>query len=467
MAKELPMKRNFINISLLATLILSGCSLAPTLQVPTIEQPIKHESALHVKEKWWEVFGDETLNSLIEEALVYNDDLKLSALRILKAKQTYGLSDANLYPTLNATGSQSKQKTSAETYQHKQYEYTDYALGLSLQYEIDFWGKLSNQAESNWSLYLGSEMARQTVTNTLINDIIQAYLNLASLEERIKILNETIENYHQSYEFRSKQHQVGSINELLATQSLAQYNNANASKGILLETKTAQQSALALLLGKSPKELFEGEKPLITHLPSPIVVPNGVPSDLLENRPDIQEALMSLKSKNALIGVERSAYFPSISLTGSYGQQSESSGNLFQSTANKWGFGPTFTFPIFDFGKINTKVEMSKTDLQSALISYEQTVKKAYKEVYDALSKQELIQNRLSFNENEIKAYQKMVYITTMRFEDGAANWLEVLDSQKSLLNASLAHVTTKQTLLSSQAELFKALGGGWNETLK
>lgn len=461
------MKCNLISISLLSIIFLSGCSLAPTLQVPTLEQPTKHESALHVKEKWWEVFGDATLNSLIEEALVHNDDLKLSALRILKAKQTYGLSDTNLYPTLSATGSFSKQQTSGETYQKKENSYTEYSLGLSLQYEIDFWGKLSNQAESNWSLYLASEMARQTVTNTLINDIIQAYLNLASLEERIAILDETIENYRLSYDFRSKQFEAGSINELLATQSLAQYNNASAAKGVLLETKTAQQSALALLLGKSPKELFEGEKPLITHLPTPIIVPNGISSDLLEHRPDVQEALMNLKSKNALIGVERSAYFPSISLTGSFGQQSESSGNLFQSTANKWSFGPTFTLPIFDFGKINTKVEMSKTDLQSALISYEQTVKKAYKEVYDVLSKEGLIQNRLSFSLNEIKSYQKMLSITTTRFEDGASNWLEVLDSQKSLLNASLTRVTTQQTLLSSQAELFKALGGGWNKTIQ
>ncbi|AFL69670.1 efflux transporter outer membrane subunit [Sulfurospirillum barnesii] len=458
------MKRKYISISLLTMVILSGCSLSPTLQVPSIELPNKPLTALHVNEKWWTSFNDETLNRLIEEALTHNDDIKLSALRILKAKQMYGLSDANLYPSLNATGTQSRQKTSEETYQNKRYNYTDYSLGLSLQYEIDFWGKLSNQAESNWSLYLASKMAYQTVTNTLINDVIQAYLNLASLEERIKILDESIENYRQSYTYRSQQHQAGTINELLATQALAQYNNANASKGVLLETKTTQQSALAILLGKSPKELFDGEKPLIDHLPSPVTIPQGISSDLLENRPDIQESLMNLHSKNALIGVERSAYFPSISLTGSYGQQSESSSNLFQPTANKWGFGPTFTLPIFDFGKINTKVELSKTDLQSALISYEQTVKKAYKEVYDALSKEALIQNRLLYHEDEIKAYQKMLSITTTRFENGAANWLEVLDSQKSLLNASLNHTTTKQTLLVSQVELFKALGGGWNQ---
>jgi multidrug efflux system outer membrane protein len=461
------MKRNTLVLSLATLFILAGCSLAPELQIPETKLPVESVESLHVNKAWWKKFNDETLNALVEEALSNSDDLKLSALRILKAKQTYGLSDANLYPTLNANGAESKQKTSSETYQHKSNEYNDYSVGLSLQYEIDFWGKLSNQAESNWSLYLASEMAAATVKNTLINDVIQSYLNLASLDERIKILDVTIDNYRQSYEFRSKQQQAGSINELLATQSLAQYNNANAAKGVLVETKTAQQSALAILLGKSPKELFEKTTPFVARFPSPVIVPNGVSSDLLENRPDIKEALTNLKSKNALIGVERSAYFPSISLTGSYGQQSESSGNLFQSAANKWSFGPTFTIPIFDFGKIDTRVEMAKTDLQSSLLSYEQTVKKAYKEVYDALSKQDLIRNRLSFNENEVKAYTKMLSLTTVRFDEGIANQLEVLDAQKSLLNASLTLITTKQTLLSAQAELFKALGGGWNEDSK
>jgi len=460
------MRHNTTILSLIAILFLGGCSLSPQLNVPTIELPSKTVEALHVESSWWTKFGDAKLNALIEEALLNNDDLKLSALRILKAKQAYGLSDANLYPTLSANANATRQKTSDETFQHNRAEYSDHGLGLSLQYEIDFWGKLGNQAESNWSLYLSSEAARQTVKNTLIHDVILAYLNLASLDERIAILDKTIISYKESYEFRLKQQKSGTINELLANQALALYNNTKSAKESLMESKSAQLSALYILVGKSPKALFEEEKSLLAKLPSTISVPKGVPSSLLENRPDIKEALENLKSKNALIGVEKSAYFPSISLTGSYGQQSESLNNILQSSANKWSFGPTLSVPIFDFERIKTRVSISETDLKSSLISYEQSVKKAYKEVFDALNRQDILQSKLVFGEDEVKAYAKMLEITTKRFDRGVANQLEVLDAQKGLLSASVNLVSTKQTLLVAQAELFKALGSGWNEAM-
>ena len=446
------MRHNTTILSLIAVLFLGGCSLSPQLNVPSIETPNKSVEALHVESSWWTKFGDAKLNALIEEALLNNDDLKLSALRILKAKQAYGLSDANRYPTLSANANATRQKTSDETFSHNRSEYSDHGLGLSLQYEIDFWGKLGNQAESNWSLYLSTEAARQTVKNTLIHDVILAYLNLASLDERIAILDKTITTYKESYEFRLKQQKVGTINELLANQALAQYNNTKSAKESLMESKSAQLSALYILVGKSPKALFEEEKSLLAKLPNTLNVPKGVPSTLLENRPDIKEALENLKSKNALIGVEKSAYFPSISLTGSYGQQSESLNNILQTSANRWSFGPTLSGPIFDF--------------EPSLVSYEQSVKKGYKEVYDALNRQDILQSKLVFGEDEVKAYAKMLEITTKRFDRGVANQLEVLDAQKGLLNASVNLVTTKQSQLIAQAELFKALGGGWNETM-
>lgn len=458
------MKHKTTFLSLVAILFLTGCSLSPQLQVPNVALPTHSEESLHVKQNWWEKFGDAKLNALIEEALKNNDDLKLSALRILKAKQTYGLSESNRYPTLSANAGASRQKTSDETYQHNRAEYSDHTLGLNLQYEIDFWGKLSNQAESNWSLFLSSKLAQETIKNTLINDVILAYFNLASLDERINILDKSIISYKESYEFRLKQQKIGTINELLANQALAQYNNIKTSKSTLLESKLAQQSALYILLGKSPQALFEEEKSLLAKLPSAIKIPQGVPSSLLENRPDIKEALENLKSKNALIGVEKAAYFPSISLTGSYGQQSESLNNILLSSANKWSFGPSLNVPIFDFERIKTRVSLSKTDLKSSLITYEQSIKKAYKEVYDALNRQDILNSKLVYGVDEVRAYEKMLEITTKRFDRGVANQLEVLDAQKGLLAASVNLVSTRQSLLISQAELFKALGGGWNE---
>ncbi|AHJ12094.1 efflux transporter outer membrane subunit [Sulfurospirillum multivorans] len=459
------MTRSITLLSFVTILFLGGCSLKPELNVPQMEQPKSTQEALHVNKEWWKQFNDAKLNALVDEALLGSDDLKLSALKVLKARQTYGLNTANELPTLNANASNTRQKTSDEAYstKNKGAEYSDFAMSGTLSYEIDFWGRLSNQSESSWSLYLATQAARETVRNTLIHDVISAYFNLASLQARMRVLEQTAQAYKENYEFRSKQQKAGTISDVLANQALAQYNNAKASQNSLMESFALQKSALAILVGKSPQALFEDSK-LEATLPSALVIPQGVPSTLMENRPDIKESLENLKSKNALIGVEKAAYFPTISLTGSYGQQSDDLGNILKSSANRWSLGPSLSVPIFDFGRIKQRVSISETDLQSSLVSYEQTVKKAYKEVHDALAKENLAQSRLVFQQEELKAYQKVLDLSTKRFNQGVANQLEVLDAQKGVLSSTLSVIATQQALLTDQAELFKALGGGWNE---
>lgn len=459
------MTRSITLLSFVTILFLGGCSLKPELAVPQMEQPKSAQEALHVNKEWWKQFNDAKLNALVEEALLGSDDLKLSALKVLKARQTYGLSTANELPTLNANASNTRQKTSDEAYstKNKGAEYSDFAMSGTLSYEIDFWGRLSNQSESNWSLYLATQASRETVRNTLIHDVISAYFNLASLQARMRVLEQTAQAYKESYEFRSKQQKAGTISDVLANQALAQYNNAKASQNSLMESFALQKSALAMLVGKSPQALFE-ELKTDASLPSALAIPKGVPSSLMENRPDIKESLENLKSKNALIGVEKAAYFPTISLTGSYGQQSDDLGNILKSSANRWSLGPSLSVPIFDFGRIKQRVSISETDLQSSLVNYEQTVKKAYKEVHDALAKENLAQSRLVFQQEELKAYQKVLDLSTKRFNQGVANQLEVLDAQKGVLSSTLSVIATQQALLTDQAELFKALGGGWNE---
>ncbi|WP_263831822.1 efflux transporter outer membrane subunit [Sulfurospirillum oryzae] len=459
------MTRSLTLLSFVTILFLGGCSLKPDLNVPIVETPQSSQEALHVNKEWWKAFNDAKLNALVDEALLSSDDLKLSALKVLKARQTYGLSVDNEFPTLSANAGGTRQKTSNEAFstKNKSATYSDYSLGLGLAYEIDFWGRLSSQSESNWSLYLSTQASRETLRNSLIHDVISAYFNLASLQARMAVLEKTAQAYKESYEFRAKQQKVGTISDVLANQALAQYNNIQASKNSLMESYKLQQSALAILLGKSPQALFETQNAEAS-LPSTLNIPQGIPSSIMENRPDIKEALENLKSKNALIGVEKAAYFPTFSLTGSYGQQSDDLGNILKSTANRWSFGPSLSVPIFDFGRIKQRVSISETDLQSSLVSYEQSVKKAYKEVHDALAKENLAKSRLAFQEEELKAYQKVLDLSEKRFNQGVANQLEVLDAQKGVLSSTLNVIATKQVLLTDQAELFKALGGGWNE---
>jgi len=454
----------FVPLSLtLLGILFGGCSLAPELNVPSIEEPQTiREEEVHVDQTWWKTFNDDALNALIDRALTQSDDLKLSALKVLKARQTFGLSEANEMPSLNANASVSRQKTSDETYQHNRARYDEKAFNGTLSYEIDLWGKLSLQSEANWSSYLASKAARETVRNTLIHDVFSAYVTLVSLRMRLDVLAQTVQTYQTAYDLRAKQSRAGTISDVLAQQTLAQLHNAQAAYETLTQSYALQQNALGILIGASPKAMQEPYT-LSPALPKALSIPKGVPSLLLEHRPDIAEALQTLQSKNALIGVEKSAYFPNFSLTGSYGQQSESLGNILQSSANKWSLAPGLSVPIFDFGRIEQRVSISKTDLQTALVGYEQTVKKAYKEVYDALAKMQTLRRQYALQEEELNTYRNVLALTQKRFDRGVANPLEVIDARKNVLSGSLTLIVTEQALLIAQSELFKALGGGWS----
>lgn len=447
----------------LLVILFDGCSLAPELNVPAIEEPQNiREENIHVDKTWWKTFNDDALNLLIEQALTQSDDLKLSALKVLKARQTLGLSEANEMPSVNANASVSRQKTSYETYQHNRALYDEKAFNATLSYEIDLWGKLSSQNEANWSSYLASKAARETVRNTLIHDVFSAYVTLVSLRMRLDILEQTVQSYQAAYDLRAKQSRAGTISDVLANQTLAQWHNTQAAYEALKQSYALQQNALGILIGASPKAMQEPYA-LSPVLPKALTIPQGVPSLLLEHRPDITEALQTLHGKNALIGVEKSAYFPSFSLTGSLGQQSESLDAIVHSSATKWSLAPGLSVPIFDFGRIEQRVAISKTDLQTALVGYEQTVKKAYKEVYDALAKTQTLRRQYALQEEELNAYRNVLSLTQKRFDRGVANPLEVIDARKNVLSGSLALVVTEQALLIAQSELFKALGGGWN----
>lgn len=446
-------------------LVLSGCSLSPRFETPTLNLPSPVKEALHVNETWWESFHDTRLNTLLEEALHHNDDVKLSALRILKAKQSYGLSDAALYPTIQTNATSLRQKNSDKAYQSKSGTFSDTTLGLNLSYEIDFWGKLHDQRESNWELFLANRANARIVRNTLIHEFISTYFTLISLRERLDIATQQEKVYEVIYRLRQTQYDKGTINAVVLQQAHANYLSLQGTLVSLRETIATQESALMLLLGKEPQKIVKSETLTHTQLVSPLVIPQGIPSNLLENRPDISEALHTLKSKYALIGVEKSAYFPTISLSGSYGYQSQSTQTLFDAGASRWSVGPSLIFPLFDFGRIKTRVEISETEKESARIAYEQKVKKAYKEVYDALIRHASLQEKWHLAQEETNAYAQAFETMQKRFDVGTISLLDLLESQKSLLNMHLSRVNAHQLLLIAQAELFKTLGGGWRES--
>lgn len=446
--------------------LTSGCSMAPKLNMQTPELPASLEEAnatAKIDDKWWEAFGDARLNVLIEEALANNDDLKLAMSSVALARATLGLSEAERYPTLNAGASALRQKTSGETLSpFRGVRYDTFSLSATAAYEFDFWGRYKNAQEAAIAELLASEADRETVRISLVSAVAELYFNLIALQRQVGVTKETLHAYQESYEYRLRQYKHEAIDALTLEQAHALYANAKLALASLQETKVLSESALAILLGKSPQALFEEHVPIEAALPQPLNIPANLSSRLLEQRPDIRASQERLRAANALIGVAKADYFPSISLTGTAGFQSTELGNLLSSSAQMWGFGPSLSVPLFDFGRTKSRVERAQEQKNSAMIDYGKTVKNAFKEVYDSLKKIEISRQKLRAQEEEKEALQQVFEISQKRFDSGYGTYLEVVEAKRGLLRSRVNMISLNAEHIINQITLYKALGGGW-----
>lgn len=455
-------------LSAIAAVLLGGCStMAPKPQLPKTDLPEafdKNKDAdAAIETTWWKNFHDQALERLIDEVLQNNDDLQLAAANIAKVRAAYGFSDADLYPHLDMEGSATRQKTSTTLHSDGPGgTYSMFSLSLLAAYEVDLWGRLKNQKEADWHVLLASEADRDAVRLSLIADAANHYFNLVATRNQLAIAKESAKTYDEMYAYRRTQHRHGVVDSLVVAQARAQAANAQVLVQTLRTQLLAQESSLALLLGQSPRAIFENHLEVTQALPKPIDIPAGLPASLLQNRPDIKAAEERLKSKTALIGVAKAAYCPSIALTGNYGYQSRSFGDLMGNGTNAWGIGPSLNLPLLDFGRIDANVKISEADQKSAIIAYGKTVKTAYKEVYEALGTIRIAKTKCTAIQNKVNAYKEALNLATKKFERGTASYLEVLDAQQGLLNARLGLASVDAELLTDQITLYKALGGGW-----
>jgi multidrug efflux system outer membrane protein len=263
------------------------------------------------------------------------------------------------------------------------------------------------------------------------------------------------------------QKKYGVVDDLVVLKAKAQVASANTLVQTIEVSKIKAQNALVLLLGRNPKEIFENMLGTSKSLPESMTIPSGLSASLLENRPDIKAAEETLRAKTSLVGVAKAAYFPSVTLTGNYGYQSQTLDKLMQSSSLVWGFGPSINMPLFDFGRIRQAYKASKEDQKAAVISYEKAVKIAYKEVFESLETIKISNLKCDASVQEVDAYKNALEMATIKFDYGTASYLDVLDAQKALLNAQLSLIDTKAQLLIADVTLYKALGGGWNSEKK
>lgn len=463
------MRKGLILSAAAAALLLGGCSFAPEMQTPNSELPQNFESpeqtGKSVSLTWWKAFNDPVLDALIDEALGHNSDLLLAASNVASARAALGIESASLYPQLNASAGLTQTNTSETTYgSYGDVTYDSYSASAVLSYEIDLWGKLRNARNAAESTLMAQEANRAAVRLALVAGVAESYFALVTMEQNVRVTKQALVSREETYAFRKKQYERGVVSELVLRQIEADLAGTRAQYAALQQQRALASTALAILVGRTPKAVIEGSFTLASTLPEAVEIPAVLPSDLMTRRPDIKAALAALESANFTIGSAKAAYFPSFSLTGSAGYASQTGGDLFDSASGIWGTGVAMNLSIFDFGRIRANIERAKVAKEASITQYDQVVRKAFGEVADALNKQRYGKAQLSALEAQVEALKQALHLAQKKFDAGYSDYLEVLDAQRSLLGAETARNTARQGVLSASISMYKALGGGWSE---
>ncbi|MDR0407536.1 MAG: efflux transporter outer membrane subunit [Campylobacteraceae bacterium] len=455
--------------------IFAGCSLSPKLTTTYVESSdisalgfdVDDNNTTTISDKWWEGYGDETLNSLVEEALGNNKDLEIALLNISLARASLAIKESDRYPTLSAQGGTSRTQTSEEAFssQGRRVTYNDFSLSAILSYEVDLWGKISSANAAAKADLLSSKATADGVRLSLASGVVDSYFILLSLKEQLSLVKQTIQTREETFELTKTRFEAGIERESTLAQQESLLSSAKITKNNIEQQIATTGSALGILLGRDVKGLLADKNIATETLPNDISVPNNIPSNILENRPDIEASFQQLVSSNELIGVARSAYFPSLSLSALFGLNSYEADNLFRSSARTWNVGATLAAPLIDFGKTSNNVEIAKISKDIAAINYEKTVLNAFSEVYNAMTSRILLEENLKNAQDYEKAIKRTLELVNYQYEAGYVDYLSVLDAQRSLLNAQLSTIQTRQALLSSGVALFKSLGGGWDKS--
>lgn len=463
-------------ITLAVTALLAGCSLAPTYERPAApvtpawpQGDAYQPSAAAADAKgaydvqWREFIADEQLEKLVELALANNRDLRVSILNIEAARAQYGVQRADRVPNVNASVGQTAQRLPANSSATGEaYISRQYSAGLGIPaFELDFFGRVKNLSEAALQQYLGTEEARRSQQISLVAEVANAWLTLAADQERLRLAQDTLKSQQISYELSKRRFEAGATSGLDMYEAQTSVETARSDVAVYTAQVAADQNALALLAGAPvPAELLpQGELQSVTQLAE---LPEGVPSEVLQRRPDVLAAERTLQANNANIGVARAAFFPSISLTASAGAASGDLSNLFKAGAGTWSFIPQLNLPIFAGGRNQANLDLARANRDIALAQYEKAIQSAFREVSDALAQRGTIDERVASQAALVEASGKSYRIHEQRYQKGAESYLNALVSQRNLYAAQQTYISARLAKASNQVTLYKVLGGGW-----
>lgn len=452
----------------LVALALGGCMMGPDYQRPDIELPASYpeaaaggEPAMSVPANWWTLYRDPTLDQLVKTGLERNTDVRLAVARIEEARAMLREVDATLLPEIDANVAAGRSRSSTRTGtlpSGAQAVRSNFLVSANTSFEIDFWGRLRRLQESARAQYMGSRYGHDVVSLTLTAGIAQTYFTIRSLDAQIIVSTETLRAAVDSTDIARQRAQAGLVSDLDVYQ--AEGNRAQFASQIkeFQRLRAVAVHQLGVLTATPGLDIAAGD----LQLPTPPLPPAGLPSALLERRPDIREAETSAVAANALIGVARASQFPTISLTAAVGSQSAELSNLFSSGAGIWSVGLGAIGPVLDWGRYAARTEQTEARARQSALMYEQTVRNAFREVSDALSNVRLAADAEKDYRDRVEQTQNALRIARQRYESGYSGYLEVLDAQRTLNAAQLALTLNRRAFLGYTVDLMNALGGGW-----
>jgi multidrug efflux system outer membrane protein len=465
--------RRFLTLPAIAAAILAaGCKVGPDYARPQVEMPAGFRDAQPGSAgakplgdyAWGEVFDDPALQNLIRAAIEQNKDLRIAMARVDQARALLKISRANLLPTASGEASYQRSRLS-ETGRpplapNLAAADDAFSLTASANYEVDLWGRVRRLNEAARAQLLATEASRHAIMTVIIADVASAYFSLRDLDWELEIARSTVELRRKFLKLTTSRDQRGVASKMDVRQSEVLLNSATAVIPQLERNIAITENHLCMLLGRNPAPVPRG-KPL-TNLVARAAVPAGLPSELLERRPDIIEAEQQLIAANANIGAAKAAFYPQITLTGSAGVLSTDAASLFKGPANAWSFGPKITVPIFTGGRLTGQVEAMKASQRQALAAYERAIQNAFRETADALITHTKAREYRVEHESLTRTLRDASRLANLRYRGGVSSYLEVLDTERQLFDAERQLARAFRDQLLSVVQLYKALGGGW-----
>ncbi|QJR12130.1 putative efflux pump outer membrane protein TtgC [Usitatibacter rugosus] len=442
--------------------LLAACT--PQYNLPPTEAPAGMVVTPVVKD-WWKSFQDPVLDQAIAMAFAQSPTLEAAMARVDASQARLGASRSFLFPSFDAQAGAGRARLSQDTNPPPTGPTTVYQAGLTASWEVDLWGRLRNEVAASRSDLLASTYARDAVELELASQVALTYFLIRSLDAQLDVARRTLESRVASYDLRLKRFSRGITSELDVRQAENELATARAAIPDIQDALSSAEGSFAALTGMSPRELVEGgvvRGKDIDVIPVPPALPEGMPSDLLLRRPDIQEAEQTLRAAQARIAGARAAYFPVIGLTGAYGGESLAFGDLFSGPARAWSFVGALTMPVFNSGRTAAQVDLATASERAAIAAYRNTVIQAFAETRSALTATRQSSERVSARQQSVSALRRAYRLANLRYDNGYSSYLDLLDAERQLFAAELSVADAQRLQLSAVVALYRALGGGW-----